>query len=230
MRGKIVGISIWNLPIGAANALYSLAYAVLVVGAVLTGVSTIVLFWTSSIRDKFTSAEIAGLNKSAEDARLSYETLKKSNLELEQKLEVQRSITLGLQLKVLKLEPRSLSQAQIETLTTALVGPRLFRGFSVNISADSSCVDCGALSAQFDQVLTSIGATVSNSVLIGPSSRPPSGIGIAVRQASAGDGALVGEAFMAALKAAGIAFDVMPMTPGDPDQKDIEMLLVAVPG
>jgi hypothetical protein len=35
---------------------------------------------------------------------------------------------------------------------------------------------------------------------------------------------------MAALKAAGIAFDVMPMTPGDPDQKDIEMLLVAVPG
>lgn len=51
-------MSIWDAPIELANTVYTFAYVALVVGAVMTAVSTMSLFWASALRDRYADGQI----------------------------------------------------------------------------------------------------------------------------------------------------------------------------
>lgn len=52
-------MSIWDAPIEFANRVYTWAYIGLVIGAALTAIATMSLFWASAIRDKDADTQIA---------------------------------------------------------------------------------------------------------------------------------------------------------------------------
>lgn len=68
-NGTKIGMSIWEISLTTANRLYNAAYVFLVIGAVFTAVSTIVLFWSSGVRDKFASIDIAQAHASSDQAK-----------------------------------------------------------------------------------------------------------------------------------------------------------------
>jgi hypothetical protein len=61
-------MSMWDAPIELANKVYTLAYIALVLGAILTAVSTMSLFWASAVRDKYADGQIQGAKRDAAQA------------------------------------------------------------------------------------------------------------------------------------------------------------------
>ena len=61
-------MSIWDAPIEVVNRVYTSAYIALVLGAILTAVSTMSLFWASAVRDKFADEQIQTAKRDAAKA------------------------------------------------------------------------------------------------------------------------------------------------------------------
>jgi hypothetical protein len=177
-KGGIMGASVWDLPIGLANQLYRIAYVVVVLGALFTGVATIMLRWTTSLRDKNTSAQIAKLNKFLEQTRAHNQQLVNDNLKLQYKLQIQTANTHRPQLQTQSSKPRQLENKQINILKEAIRAKASTESLVLEIRTDESCADCSSLSHQLRQLAEAAGAIVINSTAVGGEKKPPSGLGI----------------------------------------------------
>lgn len=52
-------MSIWNVPVAYADAAYNIAWALLIIGAVLTLVGTLIVFWAGAVRDTQSAQQIS---------------------------------------------------------------------------------------------------------------------------------------------------------------------------
>ena len=62
------GMSIWDVSIEIANRVYTWAYVALVLGAALTAIATMSLFWASALRDKYADQQIETARRDAAKA------------------------------------------------------------------------------------------------------------------------------------------------------------------
>lgn len=117
IRGMRTGMSIWEISLAFANRIYNTAYVFLVLGAVFTAVSTIALFWTSGVRDKYSSIEIAEAHATSDQAKSTAASAQQRVGELALMLEQERAKVLELQKQ---FSWRTLTDIQVKKLSTAL--------------------------------------------------------------------------------------------------------------
>ena len=96
-------MSIWDVSIELANKVYTLAYVALVVGAILTAISTMSLFWASGFRDKFSDEQIQTAKAIAATA-----TERASNAQAEAAQATERGNTLALAAEAARTEQERL--------------------------------------------------------------------------------------------------------------------------
>ncbi|WP_407146333.1 hypothetical protein [Bradyrhizobium sp. ORS 86] len=114
-----------------------------------------------------------------------------------------------------RIDPRSLTKEQQQSLSeSAKIVPGIDN--RVSISGDIACNDCSIYANDLAAVLRDVGWNVTTGFIMGPNRHPKSGLGLAVVDPKNLSPA---EAKMeAALRAAGISFNLLDGTPGRPLQ------------
>ncbi len=87
-------MSIWDAPIGFANSVYTWAYVALILGAIITAISTMSLFWASGVRDKFADLQITAAQ---DDAAHAIERTKDLELQTAQAVKEQTRLQIELE-------------------------------------------------------------------------------------------------------------------------------------
>jgi hypothetical protein len=150
-----VGMSIWNASIELANKVYTLAYVVLVVGAILTAVSTMSLFWASAVRDRYSDEKVATAQEGAARANERASVLEAQTADLQRQTAEANLKTEQGRLARMKIEERlrgrAISAADIQAVVNAV---KQFSGTATDIFVTGGGVsEIDNLAAHIGQIL-----------------------------------------------------------------------------
>lgn len=108
----------WDASINAANLVYGISWIGLIVGAILTAVSTLGAFWASGIRDKHSDQQIAQAHAIGEQAKAQAADANARAAEANQKAEEEKLARVKIEQR---LAPRALSDDQAAAIAKKLI-------------------------------------------------------------------------------------------------------------
>jgi len=94
--------------------------------------------------------------------------------------------------------------------------------FAVKVAYEGGCLDCITYAADFERVLRAAGWSAKDAMVIGPSNRPPSGLGLGVSYVDTPTAEQ--QALRGALQAANVNFDFVRFSAKEPHT---ELLIAA---
>lgn len=197
--------SAWAMSFARANSIYNLAVIGLVIGAVITIVSTITLIWVAQIKDGFANEHVAKAIALSDQAKAD---AAKAN---------ERTAMLLLQAQQIRLEQektkalqgwRRVSADQHQKIVKALHGQVL----TVVLVVINNDPEAAQFAADLGKTLKDAGATVNSTISMFPA--PFRGLGMSMTTSGAG------AVLYAALRGAGFAIKDLP-------ERDPVMIFVA---
>lgn len=144
-------LSFLDIDLETANKFYSWGWKASLVGALITLFGVTLLMWGTRVRDHDFESHITNLNSESTNSRERTAILEKGNIELQTKLEQERTARLTLEAK---LAPRRLSESDKKLLIAAL---KPFKGQKCIISYALANTESDIYANDFVNVLDSAG-------------------------------------------------------------------------
>jgi hypothetical protein len=198
--------AVWDLAIDRANAIHSIAIIALIVGALVSIIATVTLFWTTDFKNRFANAHLANAlaqsNQAKAEAARANERTAELLLQTQQaRLEQEKARLEHEQTRAL-VSWRRISSDQHARLVKAL------RGYSikVNVLSPSNDPEAAQFAEDIVKTLTDGGATANAATAMFPI--PFRGLGMTMTSTDAGT------ALYMALK--GTGFEVRDLPEKDP--------------
>lgn len=149
-RKNHTGMSIWDVSIEITNRVYTWAYVALVLGAAVTAIATMSLFWSSAVRDKYADQQIQMARTEAIEATASAERARAEQKRLQVELEHERVERLRFERE---FAWRTLSSTQENSLVQDLsVAPS-----AINVEFVSNDPEVTFLAIQFQRIFKAAG-------------------------------------------------------------------------